>query len=111
MDRTGTVRGNPGTQKESDGLWFSQPPSQLRQFLCGSRSSESRGCFDSRRGFFHYRPVTHVGEDAQRAAIDAISGGISTSPELRIKQVLEYVNSLVTISPEVSHIVSLLSGK
>ena len=57
------------------------------------------------------RFYTHVGEDAQRAAIDAISGGISTSPELRIKQVLEYVNSLVTISPEVSHIVSLLSGK
>ena len=57
------------------------------------------------------RFYTHVGEDAQRAAIDAISGGISTSPELRIKQVLEYVNSLTTISPEVSHIVSLLSGK
>ncbi len=44
------------------------------------------------------RFYTHVGEDAQRAAIDAISGGISTSPELRIKQVLEYVNSLATIS-------------
>ena len=54
---------------------------------------------------------THVGEEAQRAAIDAISGGVSTSPEQRIKQVLEYISSLTTISSEVSRIASLLSGK
>ena len=57
------------------------------------------------------RFYTHVGEDAQRAAIDAISGGFSTSPEQRIKQVLEYITSLTTVSPEVSHIASLLSEK
>lgn len=57
------------------------------------------------------RFYTHVGEDAQRAAIEAISGGASTTPEQRIKQVLEYVNSLATVSSEVSHIVLLLSGK
>ena len=44
------------------------------------------------------RFYTHVGEDAQRAAIEAISGGASTTPEQRIKQVLEYVGSLATIS-------------
>ena len=57
------------------------------------------------------RFYTHVGEEAQRAAIEAISGGTSTTPEQRIKQVLEYVGSLATVSTEVSHIVSLLSGK
>ena len=54
---------------------------------------------------------THVGEEAQRAAIEAICGGVSTSPKQRIKQVLEYINSLKTISPEVSHIASLLTEK
>ena len=54
---------------------------------------------------------THVGEEAQRAAIEAICGEVSTSPKQRIKQVLEYVGSLATVSTEVSHIVSLLSGK
>ena len=57
------------------------------------------------------RFYTHVGEDAQRAAIEAISGRASTTPEQRIKQVLDYVGSLATVSTEVSHIVSLLSGK
>lgn len=57
------------------------------------------------------RFYTHVGEEAQRAAIEAISGGTSTPPEQRIKQVLEYVGSLATVSAEVSHIASILSKK
>lgn len=59
MDRAGTVCGNSGTQKEGHGLRLSQPPSQLRQFLCGSWCPESRSRFDPRRGFFHHRPFLY----------------------------------------------------
>ncbi|MDD4181034.1 MAG: tyrosine-type recombinase/integrase [Victivallaceae bacterium] len=58
------------------------------------------------------RFYTHVGEDAQRAAIDAISGGISHgSDRERIDRTLAYINELPNSSSEMAHIVKLLSGK
>ena len=54
---------------------------------------------------------THVGEEAQRAAIDAISGGSSITPGQRIRRVLAYISSLPAASPEISHIAALLSDE
>ena len=54
---------------------------------------------------------THVGEEAQRAAIDAISGGCSITPGQRIRRVLAYISSLPAASPEISHIAALLSDE
>ncbi|MBS1371266.1 MAG: tyrosine-type recombinase/integrase [Lentisphaeria bacterium] len=55
------------------------------------------------------RFYTHVGEDAQRAAIEAVSGGISNaSDSARIKAALRYIESLQALSPELSYVKEIL---
>lgn len=55
------------------------------------------------------RFYTHVGEDAQRAAIEAVSGEISNTPDrARIKTALEYLESLQTLSPELLRVKEIL---
>ncbi|MGE4563623.1 MAG: tyrosine-type recombinase/integrase [Victivallaceae bacterium] len=55
---------------------------------------------------------THVGEDAQLAAIEAISGSAGRlSDRERIQQVLAYISTLAEPSSEVSHICQILLAK
>lgn len=56
------------------------------------------------------RFYTHVGEDAQRAAIEAICGSSGgPSDRDRIKRALAYIAGLPCSTPEISQIVALLS--
>ena len=58
------------------------------------------------------RFYTHVGEDAQRAAIEAISGKSGgQSDRERIKSVLAYIAELPNSTPETTRIVEILSGR
>lgn len=58
------------------------------------------------------RFYTHVGEDAQLAAIEAISGNAGRlSDREKIQQVLDYISTLAEQSPEVSHICQILLAK
>ena len=52
---------------------------------------------------------THVGEDAQRAAIDAVSGSSNNAPAARIKRALDYIASVPKPSAELLYIAKLLS--
>lgn len=58
------------------------------------------------------RFYTHVGEEAQRAAIEAISGSTGGLSDCeRIQKVLAYVTELPHSIPEIDRIVEILSGK
>lgn len=58
------------------------------------------------------RFYTHVGDEAQRAAINAISGNNgSLSDQDRIRKALAYIADLPQSTPEVTHITEILSEK
>ena len=51
---------------------------------------------------------THVGDEAQRAAIDAISGSSNDAPAARIKRALDYIAKIPTPSAELMEVVKIL---
>ena len=51
---------------------------------------------------------THVGEDAQRAAVEAISGSSASTPSGRIKRALEYIASVSEPSADLQAIAQIL---
>ena len=53
---------------------------------------------------------THVGEEAQRAAIDTVSGSVEFSPTSRIKKALEYIASIQEPSAELLEIEKILKN-
>ena len=56
------------------------------------------------------RFYTHIGEEAQLAAIEAISGTGSTTPTIKIKRVLEYIASVQNPSQELLEIEKILKA-
>ena len=56
------------------------------------------------------RFYTHIGEEAQLAAIEAISGTGSTTPTIKIKRVLEYIASIQNPSQELLEIEKILKA-
>jgi len=56
------------------------------------------------------RFYTHVGEEAQQAAMDAISGELNTSPHNKIKRVLEYIASRPKLTQELQEIEKILKA-
>ena len=56
------------------------------------------------------RFYTHVGEEAQQAAMDAISGELNTSPHNKIKRVLEYIASCPKLTQELQEIEKILKA-
>ena len=53
---------------------------------------------------------THVGEDAQRAAIDMIAGSVDSTPSAKIKKVLDYIESVSNPSPELLEVAKILKN-
>jgi len=53
---------------------------------------------------------THIGEDAQRAAIEAIAGSADSTPAAKIKRALEYIESIKTSSEELRAVANILRG-
>ena len=51
---------------------------------------------------------THIGEDAQRAAIEAISGSAADAPAARIKRALDYIASIPEPSAELLAVEKIL---
>ena len=51
---------------------------------------------------------THVGEDAQRAAVEAIAGTSASTPSGKIKRALEYIDSIKTPSEELLTVKKIL---
>ena len=56
------------------------------------------------------RFYTHVGEEAQQAAMDAISGELNTSPHNKIKLALEYIASRPKLTQELQEIEKILKS-
>ena len=56
------------------------------------------------------RFYTHVGEEAQQAAMDAISGELNTSPHNKIKRALEYIASRPKLTQELQEIEKILKA-
>ena len=56
------------------------------------------------------RFYTHIGEEAQLAAIEAISGSGSATPTVKIKRVLEYISSIPEPSAELLEIKKILEN-
>ena len=54
---------------------------------------------------------THVGEDAQRAALEAISGASDDTPATRIKRTLEFIASVANPSEDLQAITQILKGE
>ena len=54
------------------------------------------------------RFYTHIGEEAQLAAIEAISGSGSATPTVKIKRVLEYIASRPRLTQELQEIEKIL---
>ena len=53
---------------------------------------------------------THVGEDAQRAAVEAISGSAESTPVAKIKRALEYIASISEPSAELLAVEKILKN-
>ena len=53
---------------------------------------------------------THVGEDAQRAAVEAIAGSAESTPAARIKRALEYISSLPEPSADLLAVKKILEN-
>lgn len=53
---------------------------------------------------------THVGEDAQRAAIDMIAGSVDSTPSAKIKKVLDYIESVSNPSPALLEVTKILKN-
>ena len=53
---------------------------------------------------------THVGEDAQRAAVEAIAGTSASTPSGKIKMALEYIDSIKTPSEELLAVKKILGS-
>ena len=53
---------------------------------------------------------THIGEDAQRAAVEAISGSAESTPVARIKRALEYISSIPEPSAELLAVEKILKN-
>ena len=53
---------------------------------------------------------THVGEDAQRAAIDMIAGSVDSTPSAKIKKVLDYIESVSNPSTELLEVAKILKN-
>ena len=53
---------------------------------------------------------THIGEDAQRAAVEAIAGDADSTPSAKIKRALEYIASIQEPSAELLEIKKILKN-
>ena len=53
---------------------------------------------------------THVGDAAQRAAIEAIAGSANSTPAAKIKRVLEYIESIPHPSEDILKIANILNS-
>ena len=56
------------------------------------------------------RIYTHIGTEAQMAAIEAVSGTASSTPRARIKQALEYIASIPEPSAELLAVKKILEN-
>ena len=53
---------------------------------------------------------THIGEDAQRAAVEAIAGSADSTPLAKIKRALEYISSIPEPSAELLAVEKILKN-
>ena len=53
---------------------------------------------------------THIGEEAQRAAVEAIAGSADSTPAAKIKRALEYISSISTPAAELREIEKILKN-
>ena len=53
---------------------------------------------------------THIGEEAQRAAVEAIAGDADSTPSAKIKKVLDYIESVSNPSPELLEVAKILKN-